>query len=297
MPHILHRPLVLVRCPEGRQKECFYQKHPRVGTPDSLRQIPIEESDKTENYVVVDGVEGLIGLAQIGALEIHAWGSREDKLESPDRLIFDLDPSPEVPWVRVVDGARQIREFLDALGLKSFVKTTGGKGLHLVVPIDRRHDWDEARNFCKAVADGIVSASPGQYTANMSKAARTNKIFLDYLRNGRGATAIVPFSTRARPNATVSVPLAWKELTPDLHSDAFTIRNLRDRLDSLKSDPWKGIESVRQSLSQPIKKIRELVTSRHCEWWSIWTALRPSWRRESLYHRFASGSSTRRPSD
>src|SRR5262249_39569843 len=164
-----------------RGKACFYQKHPGAGTPAALRQIPIRESNKTENYVVVDDVAGLIALAQIGALEIHAWGSRADKLEYPDRLIFDLDPDPAVPWRTVVRAARQVRQFLQELGLESFVKTTGGKGLHLVLPIERRHDWGEAKAFCKRVAELIVRADPEHYTANMAKAARGGKIFLDYL--------------------------------------------------------------------------------------------------------------------
>lgn len=258
LPHILHRPLVLVRCPDGQAKECFYQKHPSVGTPEILRQIPIQESSKVENYVVVDGVEGLIALAQVGALEIHAWGSKEDKLERPDRLIFDMDPSPEVPWNRVVEGARQIRTFLQDLGLESFIKTTGGKGLHLVVPIERRHEWDEAKAFCKAVADAIVAAAPDQYTSNMSKKVRVNKIFLDYLRNGRGATAIVPYSTRARPGAPVSMPLRWDELSADIKSDHFTIQNSVERMTQLAQDPWHGIAQIRQTLTAPIKTLKKL---------------------------------------
>jgi bifunctional non-homologous end joining protein LigD len=206
----------------------------------------------------VDDIDGLISLAQIGTLEIHAWGSREDKLERPDRLIFDLDPSADVEWSQVVNSARKIREFLQELNLESFVKTTGGKGLHLVVPIDRRQDWDEAKSFCKAVADAIVLAAPGQYTAKMSKAARPNKIFLDYLRNGRGATAVVPYSTRSRPGAPVSVPLTWKELSSRIRSDQFTIRNLKARLSKLKLDPWEGIDALRQSLVGPIKAIQKL---------------------------------------
>ncbi len=201
MPHIANRPLVLVRCPEGRHKECFFQKHPGAGTPPALRLIPIREKSKTEPYVVVDDVAGLISLAQIGALEIHAWGSRADQLERPDRLIFDLDPDPTVPWRQVVESARQVREFLRQLRLESFVKTTGGKGLHLVTPIQRRHEWEEAEAFCKRVADAIARADPERYTANMSKAVRPGKIFVDYLRNGRGATAIVPYSPRARAGA------------------------------------------------------------------------------------------------
>src|SRR5438105_4272840 len=252
LPHLTDRPLVLVRCPEGRGKACFYQKHPGVGTPANLRQIRIREKSKTEPYVIVDDVSGLISLAQIGALEIHAWGSRADKLENPDRLIFDLDPAEDVAWSAVVQSARQVRKFLEDLGLESFVKTTGGKGLHLVVPIDRRHDWDEAKAFCKSVADLIVRADPNRYTANMSKAARPGKVFVDYLRNGRGATAIVPYSTRAKTGAPVSTPLSWDELSPRVRSDHFTLRTLAKRLASLKRDPWEKIGSLRQNLAGPI---------------------------------------------
>lgn len=258
LPHIQHRPLVLVRCPDGQQDACFYQKHPGAGTPSQLRQLPIREKTKREPYVLVDDVEGLIALAQVGALEIHAWGSREDRLEKPDRLIFDLDPDPSVPWKMVVDAARQLRDFLDELGLTSFVKTTGGKGLHLVVPIDRRHEWDEAKDFCKLVADTVVSVAPKQYTANMSKAARKGKIFLDYLRNARGATAVVPYSPRAKETASVSVPLSWKELSSKITSDHFTISTIRRRLASLKQDPWEVLTTTRQTLTQPIKQLRSI---------------------------------------
>lgn len=259
LPQLSHRPLVLVRCPEGPAKECFYQKHPGVGTPKNLRQIPIKESSRTENYLVVDDRDGLISLMQLGALEIHAWGSREDQLEKPDRLIFDLDPDPEVSWKRMIDAARNIRDFLQQLGLESFVKTTGGKGLHVVVPIERRHEWPEAKAFCKDVADLIVQADPASFTSNMSKAARHNKIFVDYLRNGRGATAVVAYSTRARDHATVAMPLAWNELNVTTRSDHFTIRNAMDRLNGLKRDPWEAMTTTRQSLAGPIKAVRKLL--------------------------------------
>jgi bifunctional non-homologous end joining protein LigD len=169
-------------------------------------------------------------------------------------MFFDLDPDPTVPWPRVVESAHQIRAFLEEVGLKSFVKTTGGKGLHIVVPIQRRHDWDEVKSFSKAVAELIEQADPKRYTSNMSKAARVGKIYVDYLRNGRTATAIAAYSTRARPRASVSVPLSWEELTPDIRSDTFTVRNLAERLAALKKDPWAKIGSVKQSLSQAIKK-------------------------------------------
>jgi bifunctional non-homologous end joining protein LigD len=254
LPQVANRPLSLVRCPEGAGKECFFQKHPGVGTPKDIRLVPVKEKNTTRNYLVVDKVEDLVALAQIGALEIHVWGSQADKLEFPDRMIFDLDPDPAVPWPRVAESAHQIRAFLREIGLQSFVKTTGGKGLHIVVPLQRRHDWDEVKAFSKAVAELIERADPKRYTSNMAKAARGGKIFIDYLRNGRTATAIAAYSTRARPGAPVSVPISWEELTPDIHADTFTIRNLRDRLSGLKKDPWSKIGSVRQSLTSAVKK-------------------------------------------
>lgn len=261
LPHLVHRPLVLVRCPEGQGKECFYQKHPGMGTPETLRRVSIRESSKTGEYVVVDDVPGLMSLAQIGVLEIHAWGSREDKLEQPDRLIFDLDPGPEVAWKVVVNSAKRIRDFLEELGLETFVKTSGGKGLHLVAPIRRKHDWDEAKAFCKAIAKLLVDAAPELFMATMSKAARTHKIFVDYLRNSRGATAVVPFSPRARANAPVSTPLSWQELTPRITADHYTVENIRRRLSSLTKDPWAGFADLRQSLSGPLNKLRSLSAS------------------------------------
>jgi bifunctional non-homologous end joining protein LigD len=261
LPHLAGRPLVLVRCPEGHARSCFYQKHPPPGTLDHLRRIAVREKEGTEEYAIIDDVAGLVSLAQVGALEIHAWGSRADKLERPDRLIFDLDPDTAVPWSRVVESARQVHEFLGELGLKSFVKTTGGKGLHLVVPIDRRHDWEEVKSFCKMVAEAIVAAAPARYTANMAKAARPGKIFVDYLRNGRGSTAVVPYSPRARPNAPVSMPLTWKELTPAIGPAQYTIRNALARLNALKRDPWADLESVRQGLAGPLKKLRAVFRS------------------------------------
>jgi bifunctional non-homologous end joining protein LigD len=258
LPQVADRPLVLVRCPQGRDKECFYQKHPGPGSPDAFRLVSIAEKTKAEPYIVVDDIRGLISLAQVGALEVHAWGAHAETLEQPDRLIFDLDPDPEVAWARVVQSARQIREFLQQLGLESFVKTTGGKGLHLVVPVEPSHAWETVKDFCKRIADAIVRADSSHYTANMSKAARRGKIYLDYLRNGRGATAVVAYSTRARPGAPVSTPLSWDELSPRIHSDHFTIRNVMKRLNALKRDPWRKIGSVRQSLDLPMKTLNKL---------------------------------------
>ena len=199
-------------------------------------------------------VAGLISLVQMGVLEIHVWGSRAGHLEKPDRLIFDLDPDPAVEWPQVIDAARQVRVLLDELGLTSFLKTTGGKGLHVVVPVQPRTEWDEAKAFCRAVADFMVRAAPERFIATVSKAARKGKIFIDYLRNGRGATAVAPYSTRAKPGATVSTPIAWEELTSSLHSDHFTIENLPARLGKLKKDPWADLAKTKQSITAAMLK-------------------------------------------
>lgn len=258
LPHIKDRPLVLVRCPEGRNKECFFQKHPRIGTPKNLRQVPIVEKNKTENYVLVDDAEGLISLAQIGVLEIHAWGSRIDRLECPDRLIFDLDPDPSVSWSSVIESAVAIRDLLLELGIRSFVKTTGGKGLHIVLPIQPEVEWDEAKAFCKQVAEFIVSLDETHFTSNMSKASRHGKIFVDYLRNGRGATAVVPYSPRAKAGAPVSCPLTWDELSRCNSSDAYSITNISKRISRLRTNPWQKIAVLHQRLSLAQTRLNQL---------------------------------------
>jgi bifunctional non-homologous end joining protein LigD len=254
LPHVIDRPLAIVRCPAGSGKPCFFQKHPGEGALDALRRVNISEVGAPEYNLVIQDVAGLISLVQMGVLEIHLWGSRGKRLDKPDRLIFDLDPDPSVSWPQVVDAARQVRLLLEEVGLTSFLKTTGGKGLHLVVPVQPRTEWDEAKAFCRAVAELMARAAPDRFVATMSKAARKGKIFIDYLRNGRGATAIAPYSTRSKPGATVSAPIAWAELTPGLHSDHFTIDNLPARLSKLESDPWRDLAKTKQSITAAMVK-------------------------------------------
>ena len=248
LPHVKNRLLSLVRCPEGSAKKCFFQKHPGQGVSDNLRRFPVQEKNEVEDYLALYDVAGLISLVQMGVLEIHIWGSQADRYEKPDRLIFDLDPDPAVKWPEVVAAAKEVKLLLETIELESFVKTTGGKGLHVVVPIQRRTSWDDAKEFCRAVADFMVAAAPDRYIAKMSKAARKGKIFVDYLRNDEGSTAIAPFSTRAKPGATVSVPITWEELNAKLTSDYFNIANLPPRLARMKKDPWAGIDSIKQSI-------------------------------------------------
>ncbi|MCE9526652.1 MAG: DNA ligase D [Planctomycetales bacterium] len=249
LPHLVDRPLSLVRCPSGQGKVCFFQKHPSAETPPSLLRVPVPEKDGVEDYVAVQDLEGLLALVQISVLEIHPWGSRRDRLDQPDRIIFDLDPDASVPWSRVIDAALDVREMLAEIDLECFVKTTGGKGLHVVAPLNpRRAEWDQVKAFCRRIADSLVGKSPELYVATMSKAARKGKIFVDYLRNDRGSTSVAPYSTRAKPGAPVSTPLTWDELTPVIRSDDFHVGNVIQRLETMEQDPWRDIAKIKQSL-------------------------------------------------
>jgi bifunctional non-homologous end joining protein LigD len=248
LPHLAGRPTALVRCPEGVAKECFYQKHVGAWAPESLRRVKIRERTKIGEYLVVDSLPALIGLVQLGILEIHTWNSVVERLEHPDRIVFDLDPGPGVPWTRVIEGARLIRERLLALELESFIKTTGGKGLHVVVPLSPGPTWEEGAAFARKLAESVAREDPRGYVSHMAKSARQGKIFIDYLRNVRGATSVAAYSTRAKPQAPVSVPLGWDELSPAIASDHYTIVNLPRRLAGLKTDPWAKYWKTRQKL-------------------------------------------------
>jgi bifunctional non-homologous end joining protein LigD len=260
LPHLQERPVTLVRCPQGRGKACFFQKHIDERAPAALERVEIEEAGgQKEIYPVANSMAAVISLVQMGCLELHTWGSRTSLLEKPDRMIFDLDPDPGLAWGAIVDAARQLHDVLRDLGLASFVKTTGGKGLHVVVPLQRKHGWEEVKSFSHELARHLETAHPDRYTTNMSKAKRGGKIFIDYFRNARGATAVAAFSTRARPGAPVSTPLAWDELSGDLRSDHFNLRTLGARLKALREDPWAGYFASRQTLSAAMR--RKLTTA------------------------------------
>jgi bifunctional non-homologous end joining protein LigD len=254
LPHLTGRPLSLVRCPEGVTKSCFFQKHPTTGVPASVHRVSIREKNQTVPYLMVDDVDGLLGLIQVGALEIHSWGSRAAQLECPDQLVFDLDPDEDLPWQRSIEAAERLRSRLSDLELVPFLKTTGGKGLHIVVPIEPRLDWDAAKAFSRAVVDQLVRAEPSRYLATMSKARRSGKVFLDYFRNGRGATAVCAYSTRAKPDAPVSVPIAWDELTPALRADSFRLRDVPSRLAALARDPWASFDADRRPITPAMRR-------------------------------------------
>jgi bifunctional non-homologous end joining protein LigD len=244
-PHVVNRPLALVRCPSGVGGQCFFQKHAAAGLVSE--RIKRHKDSHGEELIYIEDLEGLLTLVQAGTLEIHVWGSMIDDVEHANRIVFDLDPGDGVKWAEVNKAARELRDRLGELKLESFVKTTGGKGLHVVVPTDGT-PWDDTKDFAHAMVLTMAKDAPDRYVAKMTKSLRTGKIFLDYLRNGRGATAVVAYSTRARPGATVSVPVGWDELGAKLTPDKFTLLNLSRRLGALKSDPWAELHKVRQSL-------------------------------------------------
>ena len=253
LPHVKDRPLTLVRCPEGYQKDCFYQKHANDQMPDVIGRVEVPADQGSACYTIAHSLEALLGLVQIGVLEIHTWGAKRDKLDRPDRMILDLDPGPAVDWSSVIEGAQLLRTLLRELNLTSFVKTTGGKGLHVVVPLQRVHTWDEVKTFSKSLAEHLERMIPERFVATMSKAKRKGKIYVDYLRNAQGATAVAAYSTRARPRAPVSVPLAWDELSIELRSDSFTLVNLPDRLRRLPKDPWAEYGATKQRLTKTMR--------------------------------------------
>jgi bifunctional non-homologous end joining protein LigD len=252
IPHVKERPLTLVRCPEGHKTQCFYQRHVTKSIRSPIRSIRVREGRSIVSYVSVDSTSGLVALAQLGVLEIHTWGSRQGRLDQPDRVTFDLDPDPALPWRDVREAALVLSRRMTDLGLGAFVKTTGGKGLHVVVPIIPKQNWDEVKTFAKKVAESLAFEAPRLYTTTMAKAKRKGKIFIDYLRNARTATAVCAYSTRAHAGATVSLPVGWQELATDVRAEHFTIQNVPQRLARLRKDPWDDYEAARVKLTDAI---------------------------------------------
>src|SRR5262249_13721684 len=246
LPHIVGRPLSLVRCPDGVDKQCFFQKHRWAGLGKGARDVPV--ANEEEPSLAIDDLSGLLELVQASVLEIHPWGAQADHPELPDRATLDLDPGDDVAWDQVIAGALEVRSRLSDLGLQSFVKTTGGKGLHVVFPLTPKADWDTVKAFTQTLAERMAADRPPRYTANMAKRERQGRIYVDYFRNGMGATAVGAYSTRARPGAAISTPLAWDELGPAIRANHFTVENLPKRLAFLDQDPWEGISSLKQEL-------------------------------------------------
>ena len=249
LPELGGRPLSVVRCPRGTSGACFFQKHHADALGKHVKGVSLKEKDggKAE-YLYVDDIEGVLELVQMNTLEFHPWGASADNPDQPDRLIFDIDPANGVDWKAVVACARDIRQRLEASGLESFVRASGGKGLHVVAPFDRGPAWDKVKAFCEDIADAMVADAPKRYIAEASKAKREGLIFIDWLRNTRGATSVTGWSLRARPGAPVAMPLHWDEIAQLKTGGAFDLARALKRARSLKADPWEGIAGLGQSL-------------------------------------------------
>jgi len=249
LPEIVGRPLSVIRCPQGAGKACFFQKHHTPG----LEQVDLvrlkEEGGNNANYLVVRDAAGLMELVQMNSLEFHPWGSHAEDPDVADRVVFDLDPGPNVPWNEVKAAAVHVRDLLERIGLTSFLRTTGGKGLHVVVPLNPGCDWDVVKRFAKGFAEALAGSEPQRFLSVSTLKLRPGKIFVDYLRNGRGATAVASYSLRARDRAPVSMPLEWSELKSLKRGDAFTLRDVPARLKRRRKDPWAGMGKVRQDLA------------------------------------------------
>lgn len=245
LPHVRDRPLTLVHCPEGLQKPCNYMRHRRVWGPDVLKRVAIQEKTKIGEYLAVVNLEGIVALAQMGIVEVHTWNSTIHDVERPDRLVWDLDPGPDAKWTDVVAAAIAVRDLLGTLGLQSWVKTTGGRGLHVVAPLTPHRQWDECLAFAKAVAEALMATNRSLYTISFPKEGREKKILIDYLRNNRTNTSASAFSARARDAATVSMPVSWRHLTVKLQPDTFTVLTAAGK----SADPWRDYWTCRQKIS------------------------------------------------
>jgi len=257
-PHVVNRPLALLRCPGGVGGQCFFQKHAWKGMNAKILTLNDPQDASGEPIVGIDGFDGLIGLVQGGVLEIHPWQASLDDLEKPDQIVMDLDPGEGVTWRQMMEAAREVRERMEAEGLACFLKTSGGKGLHVVSPVEPKAGWDEVKGFAKRVADEMSADSPERFVATVSKAKRKGRILVDYLRNGRGATAVAPYSTRARDGAAVSMPIAWDELGPDIGPASFTVMNAAARLANLAADPWADFRKAQAPIAPNAKPARKV---------------------------------------
>jgi len=253
LPHLQHRPVSLVRAPEDIGGELFFQKHSQKLSIPNVTQHPGLDPGHPP-LITVDTLKALIGAAQMGTVEFHTWNAVASNIEKPDRMVFDLDPDASLGWVRMIEAAQLTRSLLEELGLTSFCKTSGGKGLHVVVPLAKQAGWDEVKDFSQAVAQHMAATLPKYFSAKMGAQNRKQKIFVDYLRNNRGSSTVAAFSARARPGLGVSVPLTWDEVATSTGGDQWTVENLHERLADLKSDPWADYAKTRQRITAAMKK-------------------------------------------
>ena len=247
LPHVVDRPLTLVHCPDGLNAPCNYMRQRKVWGPDVLRRVSIKEKTKVGEYLVIDNIEGIIALAQLGVVEIHTWNSTTKDVERPNRIVWDFDPGPQTRWADVVKSAKALRDLLETLGLQSWLKTTGGHGLHVVVPLAPQRQWDELLEFARSVAEALAATDPALYTITFAKQGREKKILIDYLRNNRTNTSVAAFSARARESATVSTPIEWSQLSTRLKPERFTVETVGRKA---LADPWKDYWKAKQKISK-----------------------------------------------
>ena len=248
LPEIEKRPLSIIRCPDGAGAACFFQKHHADKLGAHVGSILLKEKTGSDRYLYVDDPRGVLELVQMNALEFHPWGSRIDEPEKPDRLVFDLDPAPGIGWSDLVAAAKDVHARVRKHGLESFPRLSGGKGVHVVVPIRRGPVWDDAKAFCERIAHEMAADEPHRYLATASKAAREGRIFIDWLRNARGATSVASFSLRARAGAPVAMPVKWEELARIRSPNAFDLATALKRVKAMRAHPWGDYAKTKQSL-------------------------------------------------
>ena len=248
LPHVAFRPVTMVRCPTGRGTKCFYQRHAGSGVPEQLGEILVPGFE--EPYLFIRDVAGLVAMVQMGVLEIHPWGVTNAHPDKADRIVFDLDPDEGLSFDDVIRAAHEVRERLAALGLTSFVKTTGGKGLHVVVPVEPTAAWGEVKSFAKGVSKEMAADAPDKYLTKISKAERAGRIFIDYLRNDPTSTAVAPYSTRSRSGAPVAMPLLWEQVKAGLDPCDYLVTTVPALIAKQKSDPWANVLEVKQRLPE-----------------------------------------------
>jgi bifunctional non-homologous end joining protein LigD len=251
---VLRRPVTVIRCPTGDIKDLFYQRHAFAGLPPGVESIELADEKERAAFISVTEPTGYLGLTQFGAVEFHLWGCRIDDPEHPDRLVMDLDPDESLPWARVCDGAEILRDRLQSMGLRPFLRTTGGKGVHLVVALAGGHDWPTVKGFAEALSRTMAAETPGLFTAVSSKERRKGRIYLDYLRNARGASAVASYSLRAKPGFPVATPIVWDELRRLSGGGAFDRLSVVKRLESLAADPWDELLSSSSKITAKMRR-------------------------------------------